>query len=58
VRQGDWKMAALSDGEWELFDLSKDRSESRDVSAEHPRKVKELDALWVAWREHMKDAAE
>jgi len=58
VRQGDWKMAALPDGEWELFDLSRDRSESRDVSAQHPRKVEELDALWTAWRKRMKEAAE
>jgi len=58
VRQGDWKMAALPDHEWELFDLSKDRSESTDVSAQHPRKVKELDALWTAWRQRMKEAAE
>ena len=50
VRHGDWKLAALPDGEWELFDLSRDRGESRDVSARHPQKVAELAALWTAWR--------
>ena len=57
VRQGDWKLAALPDAEWELFDLARDRTESRDVSAHHPEKVRDLVALWTAWRERMSQAA-
>jgi arylsulfatase len=58
VRHGAWKLAALPDRKWELFDLSKDRSESRDVSARHPQKVAELAALWSAWHERMSRAGE
>ena len=58
VRRGDFKLAALPGAEWELFDLSHDRTESHDVSRQHPRTVRELDALWSAWRERMTHAAE
>lgn len=34
---------------WELYDLSKDFSQARDVAAEHPDKVRELQELW--WKE-------
>jgi arylsulfatase len=34
---------------WELYDLTKDFSQARDVAAEHPDKVKELQELW--WQE-------
>jgi len=53
VRQGDWKLAALPDGEWQLFDLARDRTESLDVSAQHPDEVERLAALWSAWWERM-----
>jgi arylsulfatase A-like enzyme len=36
VRQGDWRAVQPRDGVWELYDLSTDPSESRDVSDEHP----------------------
>lgn len=32
--------------QWELYDLSSDFSQARDVAADHPDKVAELDALW------------
>jgi arylsulfatase len=57
VREGDWKLAARRGGEWELFDLSQDRSESRNLSAEHPKRVSRLAGLWSAWWERMKRAA-
>jgi arylsulfatase len=34
--------------QWELFDLQHDRSESTDLAAQHPDKVKELADLWLA----------
>jgi arylsulfatase len=33
---------------WELYDLSKDFSQAHDLAAEHPEKVKELEALFWA----------
>ena len=46
IRVGDWKLVALKGGPWELYDLSKDRAEGRDLAASHPEKVKELEAIW------------
>lgn len=42
--------AAMPDPEapWQLYDLSKDFSQSTDVAASHPGKVAELKALWTA----------
>jgi arylsulfatase A-like enzyme len=37
VRMGDWKaIGPIGKDGWELYDLSKDASESRNVAAEHP----------------------
>ena len=49
VRVGDWKMTSLRNGGWQLFDLSKDYSETNNVAAEHPDKVREMKALWNNW---------
>jgi arylsulfatase len=47
VRVGDWKLVAEGNaGPWELYDLSKDRSETNDLAAKHPEKVRELEKLW------------
>jgi arylsulfatase len=37
--------------QWQLFDLSKDPSEQRDLAASQPAKTAELAALWDAWAE-------
>jgi len=48
LRAGAWKIVASgAAGPWELYDLDKDRSESHDLAARHPDKVKELAALWA-----------
>ncbi|MBX7104477.1 MAG: arylsulfatase [Gemmataceae bacterium] len=48
LRVGDWKIvAAGKDSPWELYDLSSDRSESRNLAREKPDKVRELAALWT-----------
>jgi arylsulfatase len=47
LRAGDWK--ALSTGEggpWELYDLSRDRSEQRNLAASDPERLKRMSALW------------
>jgi arylsulfatase A-like enzyme len=49
VRVDDWKLVARHGGPWELYDLAKDRTEAKDLAAEHPDKVNELSAKYVAW---------
>jgi len=51
VRQGDWKLAAVNGGPWELYRLDKDRTELHDLASAQPDKVKELDSLWNQWWE-------
>jgi arylsulfatase A-like enzyme len=38
---------AFDDDVWELYDTSKDWTQARDVSAEHPDKLRELQRLWL-----------
>lgn len=50
VRVGDMKLVAKgAKGAWELYDLSVDRSEQNDLSAEQPELKKQLIAKWQAY---------
>ena len=48
IRVGDWKLvsAAKQGGDWELYNLKTDRSETKNFAAEYPNKVKELAQIW------------
>jgi arylsulfatase len=48
IRVGNWKLvsAEKQGGQWELYDLSKDRCESNNLAAAMPDKVRELEQLW------------
>ncbi|WP_422928281.1 arylsulfatase [Singulisphaera sp. PoT] len=47
LRVGDWKIVALKDSPWELYNLADDRVESKNLAASHPDKVKELAEIWT-----------
>jgi len=49
VRMGKWKLVALANGEWELYDEEADRVEVKNVAAEHPDLVKEMSQKWEQW---------
>jgi len=49
VRVGKWKLVSRHKGPWELFDLEADRTESEDLAAKEPARVKELAARYDAW---------
>ncbi len=53
VRVGDWKLVASFRSAWELYDLSRDRSESNNLAAKQPAKVKELTAAWQIWADQV-----
>ena len=54
LRKGDWKIVYANkpwgkDG-WELYNIAKDRSESRDLADENPQKLGEM---IVAWKQYV-----
>jgi arylsulfatase len=56
IRYGNWKLVADKMTnvtpyilDWELYNLSDDRSEINDLSEMYPEKVKTMDSLWNAW---------
>jgi arylsulfatase len=59
IRSDGWRAIATHENgtsfdrdRWELYDLNRDFSESTDVAAEYPEKLRELQALW--WSEAAK----
>ncbi len=47
LRVGDWKLVARGPAApWELYDLKADRTETQNLAATHPDRVKELAAKW------------
>ena len=50
MRVGDWKLVAKGPaGKWELYDLAADRSETRDLAAQEPGRLRTFAAQWEAW---------
>jgi len=52
VRQGDWKLVTLNDRDenaWKLYNLARDRSESEDLSGQHPQVAERLKKKWRQW---------
>ena len=49
MRKGDYKLVAIHDTPWELYDMSKDRSELKNLSNAMPGKTRELLAAYEAW---------
>ncbi len=58
IRKGDWKLVHMPEpygiDDWQLFNVNDDISESRDLSAEYPDKVKVLKAYWDDYAEKNK----
>ena len=54
VRHGKWKLTAArarGDGQWQLYDMEADRTETNDLVESHPDKARKLAALYDAWAE-------
>jgi arylsulfatase A-like enzyme len=46
LRQGDWKLSSAKLGRWELFNVDDDRTETNDLSSEHPERVTAMSKEW------------
>jgi arylsulfatase B len=48
LRLGDWKL--IRDGkEWQLYDLTHDISETRNLATQEPARAQQMSALWDKW---------
>ena len=54
VRMGSWKVVQEGKRPWALYDLSTDRSETKDLSQAQPERTEALVALWQAWHTRVK----
>jgi arylsulfatase len=52
VREGNWKLVSrYPENQWELYDLSSDPTELKDLSSAQPGKMEEMSAKYEAWAE-------
>jgi len=57
IRVGDWKLVADHKKPFELYDLHTDRSETHNLAAGNPDKVKELEQAWTRHMEEFRATA-
>jgi len=48
VRMGAWKLVG-SNGQWNLYNMENDRTETRNLADQHPERVAQMAAMWEAW---------
>ncbi|MBC6366260.1 arylsulfatase [Algoriphagus sp. AK58] len=54
VRKGDWKLVAHGKtSPWELYDLKNDPYETKNLSSQFPEKARELESLFLEWKESL-----
>ncbi|WP_232491811.1 arylsulfatase [Novosphingobium kaempferiae] len=51
IRHGRWKAVKRFGAPWELYEMSRDRTETDDLAARRPRVVRQLSAQWDQWAE-------
>lgn len=49
VRMSNWKLVALKDGPWRLYNLTEDRTETNDLAARYPDRVRTMRDEWARW---------
>jgi arylsulfatase len=49
VQRENWKLVCKYPGGWELYNMTEDRTELHDVSAQFPEIIGELSALYEVW---------
>ena len=48
LRVGDWKIVSAKGQPWELYDLTRDRSESKDLAKGQRERVRAMAAIWTS----------
>ena len=49
VRRGRWKLVALDDQPWELYDITTDRTETNNLADQMKDTVRTLERAWDSW---------
>ena len=49
MRKGDYKLVAMHDASWQLYNMAEDRSELKDLLEDMPGKANELRLLYESW---------
>lgn len=49
IRSGQWKLVSKHPGDWELYNITTDRTEMDNLAAQQPQRVKEMASQWDAW---------
>ncbi len=49
VRHHQWKLVQQRTKPWELYDLSRDRTETDNLASRYPQKVEQMKDRWRAW---------
>jgi arylsulfatase A-like enzyme len=58
LRDGDWKWVRMGEAAPELYRIGNDISETNNLAAIEPQKLKELGEAWEAWNKQMPPMAE
>jgi arylsulfatase A-like enzyme len=58
IRLGNWKLVAAGpEADWELYDLSIDRTEQNDLASSRPEDVQRMARQWEAMRDQFAEDA-
>jgi arylsulfatase A-like enzyme len=57
IRVGDRKLVAAKNTPWELYDLATDRTETHNLAAQQPEKVRDLADRWQRMHDEFADCA-
>jgi arylsulfatase A-like enzyme len=50
IRKDNWKLVAKGPaGEWELYDIDRDRAEQHNLAAQQPERTQQMIAQWETW---------
>jgi arylsulfatase A-like enzyme len=49
IREGSWKLVQHKSDPWQLYDLSKDRTETKNFASKFPERVLQMKKHWEDW---------
>ncbi|MDZ8120254.1 arylsulfatase [Pontiella agarivorans] len=52
IRDGKWKLVKYKDDPWELYDMSTDNTETKNLAQQMPEKVSEMKKTYAQWEQN------